>query len=276
MIWIIGIGLYMLGAAFGSFGWVLIERLGDEKITRADIRWLLRGRSSCPSCHHTLTASELIPIISQVTQRGHCTQCHQSIPRWYLVLEVLSGLVFVSSYLWWMSTWSDITSLIVITSINRLLLLILIHDRQTQYLHLPLYSILTTIAILITLFSPILYQTGITLLARGGAMLAIWRLARIYAQHRYSMSEWIGMGDVLIVSTLSILVPTTVILLWFDRSLYLIIYSFLLLIITASISTLIMAACIHRTNSGQTIAFLPWLIIGWWIITWIIPFITSA
>ncbi|KQM86526.1 peptidase A24 [Sphingomonas sp. Leaf23] len=73
-----------LGAVFGSF------------IATIAIRWpagrsALAGRSMCDGCGRTLTAMELIPIISFVLLRGRCRTCGTRIAPGHAVTEFLGA-----------------------------------------------------------------------------------------------------------------------------------------------------------------------------------------
>lgn len=70
MAWTSGLGL--LGAILGSFIATLVLRWPEG-------RSVARGRSSCDACGKTLTAVELMPILSSVVQRGRCRACGTSI-----------------------------------------------------------------------------------------------------------------------------------------------------------------------------------------------------
>lgn len=105
--------LFILWTIFGSFSSVLIERWHAHK------SGIMTGRSECPSCHHTLTARELIPLISYLIQWGKCHNCHKRIPYFYPLVEVFFGILFV--LLWYVS----ISLGYAIISWNTLLLLVL-------------------------------------------------------------------------------------------------------------------------------------------------------
>ena len=85
--------LFLIGASFGSFLNVLYFRYHPDKfILSKDI---IKGRSYCPKCHKTLSFYELIPIISFIIQGGKCRSCKQKISFQYILIEILSGLIFV-------------------------------------------------------------------------------------------------------------------------------------------------------------------------------------
>lgn len=76
----------VLGAVLGSFlncaAWRLVHH---ESV--------LKGRSHCARCGHTLGAVDLIPIISYLALKGKCRYCGESISRRYLVVEAVSAII---------------------------------------------------------------------------------------------------------------------------------------------------------------------------------------
>lgn len=76
--------LGILGAVFGSF------------IATIAIRWpaarsVATGRSACDGCGRTLTAWELVPIVSFVALRGRCRTCGTRIAPGHVVTELLGA-----------------------------------------------------------------------------------------------------------------------------------------------------------------------------------------
>jgi len=90
----IAILLGLLGLALGSFVNAFVWRLKTKR------DWV-SGRSECVHCHHTLAASDLIPVVSWVFLRGKCRYCKKPISVQYPLVELATGLLFVASYLWW-------------------------------------------------------------------------------------------------------------------------------------------------------------------------------
>ncbi len=81
--------LFIVGLSVGSFLNVVIARVpvGES---------VVRPRSKCPRCGHQITWIENIPVFSWLFLRGRCRGCGQPISIRYLVVEVLTGLVFVA------------------------------------------------------------------------------------------------------------------------------------------------------------------------------------
>lgn len=85
IIWILR---FFFGACIFSFLGVVIYRLplGES---------LVKGRSHCPSCNHSLGALELIPGISYLALGGKCKVCKAKIPFRDFVCEVFGGFAFI-------------------------------------------------------------------------------------------------------------------------------------------------------------------------------------
>ena len=83
--------IFVLGLAFGSFLNVCIYRLplGLSVIT---------PRSACPKCKHLIALYDNMPVLSWLILRGRCRHCKTSISPRYLMIELLSGLLFVGCY----------------------------------------------------------------------------------------------------------------------------------------------------------------------------------
>lgn len=84
--------IFIMGSVFGSFFTLAVYRipLGLD---------ITHERSFCPNCNHKLNFKDLIPIFSYIFLRGKCRYCGEKVRIRYLVLEVLSGTVFLIAYL---------------------------------------------------------------------------------------------------------------------------------------------------------------------------------
>ena len=113
--------LFLIGAAFGSFGNVLIYR-----VPRGEA---LDGRSHCPHCNHTLGILDLFPLLSFFVLRAKCRYCRAPISWQYPVVELVSALLFLSTSL--LPGLTFVQMLLAGFSLW-ILLLIAIIDAQTQ------------------------------------------------------------------------------------------------------------------------------------------------
>ena len=83
--------IFIIGTVFGSFFTLAVYRIPLKK----DIT---HERSFCPTCNHKLGFWDMIPIFSYIFAQGKCRYCGEKIRIRYLILEVLSGTVFLIEY----------------------------------------------------------------------------------------------------------------------------------------------------------------------------------
>ena len=80
--------IFIIGVLFGSFFTLAIYRIPlKQDITHK--------RSYCPNCNHRLGFLDLIPILSYIFLGGKCRYCKQKIRPRYLIIEILSGVIFL-------------------------------------------------------------------------------------------------------------------------------------------------------------------------------------
>lgn len=101
---------FVLGAILGSFYHVIATRLTEEKS-------IIYPPSHCPKCKHRLKWYELIPIVSYVLQKGKCKECKANIPISYLLMEIVTGVLFSVCYNEFGFTKDLIISLIFVSTI---------------------------------------------------------------------------------------------------------------------------------------------------------------
>ena len=80
--------MFLMGIFFGSFFTLAVYRIprGEN---------ILYKHSYCPSCNHKLQFLDLFPIFSYIFLKGKCRYCKEKVRIRYLLLELLSGIVFV-------------------------------------------------------------------------------------------------------------------------------------------------------------------------------------
>ena len=80
--------IFIIGSLFGSFYTLAVYRIP----IRQDIT---HTHSYCPNCNHKLGLLDLFPIFSYIFLRGRCRYCKEKIRPRYLILEILSGTLFL-------------------------------------------------------------------------------------------------------------------------------------------------------------------------------------
>ena len=80
--------IFIIGSLFGSFYTLAVYRIPK----RQDIT---HTHSYCPNCNHKLGLLDLFPIFSYIFLRGRCRYCKEKIRPRYLILEILSGTLFL-------------------------------------------------------------------------------------------------------------------------------------------------------------------------------------
>lgn len=83
--------LFIIGSVMGSFFHLAAFRLSNNE----SILW---PPSHCANCQHKLKWYELIPIVSYIIQKGKSRCCHIKLPISYLIIEIVTGILYMVSY----------------------------------------------------------------------------------------------------------------------------------------------------------------------------------
>lgn len=83
---------FVLGMIFGSFFNVCIWRIPRKES-------IVKPPSHCPSCHSLIKWYDNIPLVSYLILRAKCRKCGEKISIRYPIVELLTGLLFCSSFL---------------------------------------------------------------------------------------------------------------------------------------------------------------------------------
>jgi leader peptidase (prepilin peptidase) / N-methyltransferase len=116
---IIGLFLvvFVFGALIGSFLNVCIARIPEHKS-------VVSPPSHCPQCMARIRWYQNIPVVSYLALRGRCAGCGQVISIRYLLVEVLTGLLFAQVFFRFgfqyatLLCWILVSLLVVITFID--------------------------------------------------------------------------------------------------------------------------------------------------------------
>jgi leader peptidase (prepilin peptidase)/N-methyltransferase len=83
--------IFFLGLAFGSFLNVCIYRLALGLS-------VVSPRSACPGCKQPIAFYDNLPVLSWLILGGRCRNCKTRISVRYLLIEVLTGVLFLGCY----------------------------------------------------------------------------------------------------------------------------------------------------------------------------------
>jgi leader peptidase (prepilin peptidase) / N-methyltransferase len=115
--------IFVLGLAFGSFLNVCIYRLplGLSVVT---------PRSACPKCKQGIAFYDNLPVLSWLILRGRCRNCDTRISPRYLLIELLTGVMFLGCYWYFGLTLSTLK----FCAFSFLLLGLIFTDAETKLL----------------------------------------------------------------------------------------------------------------------------------------------
>jgi len=172
----------IFGTLIGSFLNVLVLRYNTGHS-------IVNDRSRCFSCGKTLEWFELIPIFSFVAQGGRCRSCKARISWQYVLVEILTGLVFLSIF-WKFFTIFNLPHLIFYLFIFSILIAISVYDYRHKIIPDGLVYTFIFLSFLNALYVFFEYGSWSSLVA--GPLIALpflllWLVSR---------GAWMGFGDV--------------------------------------------------------------------------------
>ncbi|HEX7368401.1 MAG TPA: prepilin peptidase [Candidatus Saccharimonadales bacterium] len=214
--------LAVLGVIFGSFVSALTWRFHEQavlapakgvkpsKSLQKRLRELsmARGRSMCLHCGHELAAKDLVPILSWLALRGKCRYCGEPISWHYPALEVLTGLVFVASYLWWplgfrgVGLFQFVLWLVFLVGFMALAVTDLRWFTLADRIVYPLIGLAIVQTVIVALVLPSWHYLWMAALA------ALIIAGVFYVLFQVSGGRWIGGGDVKLAVVLGLLAAT--------------------------------------------------------------------
>lgn len=183
--------LALLGLCFGSFINALVWRIRHK-------RDMLRERSECTHCHHILAWYDLIPVLSWLSLGGKCRYCRKPIDDSPIV-EVVTGLLFVISYLVWpygMTNWGLLLFGLWLVALV-LMIALTVYDLKWYLLPNAMVYPLIALGVVIGYIRFAVIEglgLGTTAMSMLGGVLVIAGL--YWLLHQISAGKWVGFGDV--------------------------------------------------------------------------------
>ena len=141
---VLAASIFALGLCFGSFLNVCVYRLplGISVVT---------PRSACPRCKHGIALYDNLPVLSWLILRGRCRYCKTKISPRYLIVELLTGLLFLLCYWYFGLT----VSMVKYCAFGFLLLGLIFTDADTKLLPDKLTLPGLALGIAFSLFVPV-------------------------------------------------------------------------------------------------------------------------
>lgn len=228
--------LTVLGLCFGSFVNAVVWRLheqakqgkrqkakGKRKHDQFTSRHLsiLKGRSMCPNCQHSLGAQDLVPVLSWLSLGGKCRYCHKPISGQYPLVELATAVLFIISYAYWPWAFNNEGSTLFIIWLTFVvgLTALAVYDLKWMLLPNRLVYPLLWLAVIQVLIRVVVFQEGLDVL-----LGSVWGFliggGIFYALFQVSAGKWIGGGDVKLGALLGLIVggPSGALLMIFTAS----------------------------------------------------------
>ena len=184
--YLIHIVYFIAGLIVGSFINVLIYRLPNNLS-------IIKPRSFCVHCKHSIPIYRNIPLISYLIQLGKCANCKSSISIIYPLIELTIGLIWILSFL----SFTDLNQIISYAVVSSFLIAIAMIDYRHFIIPVEI-SIFLFIFITITLFlnhSIIAHFQGLLI---GTGYLSIISLITFGITKR----QGLGLGDIQLILVL--------------------------------------------------------------------------
>ncbi|MDR2938733.1 MAG: prepilin peptidase [Clostridiales bacterium] len=184
-----GMIFFLFGLVLGSFYNVVIYRLPNSET-------ISKGRSHCPKCGNTLKAIDLVPVLSWVFLRAKCRYCKAPIAWRYPFVELLTGVVFYVSYIFFGFTPLNIIylpffSMLIITAF-------------IDFDHMVICEEVLIFCSIVSFIGVILARQGIAGHLLGAAIgFAIYFLVYFGAKLAYKR-EAFGFGDVILMAAIGL------------------------------------------------------------------------
>lgn len=192
----------ILGAIIGSFLNVVLFRYNTGRT--------VGGRSKCFSCKRTLTAVDLIPILSYIAFKGRCRTCKSHISFQYPLVELLTAVLFVGVYalyapLAFINPTLFVFKILVSLIVMSLLVLITVYDMRHKIIpdaFAYTFAIVSFVAMFVQVSVqgalggwPSLSELSVAIPSTSHLFAGIILAFPFYFLWLVSRGRWMGLGD---------------------------------------------------------------------------------
>jgi len=185
---LIGAFVFIFGLAVGSFLNVCIYRLPLKKS-------IIFPPSHCPKCGNKIRAYDNIPLLSYIILGGKCRFCKEQISIIYPAVELLSGSIFVSLYLWYGLGWEFASKIFLFTSLMVIFFIDLKYQLIPDVITLPGITVGLVFSLLSK--SPSFLDSVIGIISGGGLFYLV-----ALAGDKIFKKESMGGGDIKLAAML--------------------------------------------------------------------------
>jgi len=232
---IFSIFIVLIGLIIGSFLNCLIWRLYKNES--------MGGRSYCPKCHHQIDWYDNIPVLSFFLLGAKCRHCHRKISWQYPIVESLTAILFLLTFL--NDSNSSQISLLLIRDwlLVVTLIIVFVYDFRWQLIPMTIIWPMTAVFFGLNIFVGFSWTS---ILIAGAVSAAFFGM-----QYIITRKKGIGEGDIWLGLLLGVSFPD------FSKL-------FLILILAYSIGAFVgIALMIIKKESGKAkIALGPFLALG--------------
>jgi leader peptidase (prepilin peptidase)/N-methyltransferase len=187
----------LLGLVIGSFLLVVADRLNTGMS-------IVKGRSLCMSCGRTLTAIDLVPLLSFLWLRGRCRTCNATFSWVYPVVEVITSAAFVIIALQGYSIWFTV----LLMAITGILIPLSLYDLRHYILPDKLTYALVSVSFLAIVFGVLFPAVGALVFQQAWYWHVIAGLALplpFWLLWLFSKGRLIGLGDIKLMIPMGLL-----------------------------------------------------------------------
>lgn len=224
----------IIGLCVGSFLAVIAVR------TARQISWI-SGRSHCDQCGHSLSAADLIPLISFILLRGRCRYCASPIGWSVWLIELCTGIA-----------WGIIAATTPLLSVYQTGLLIFVSASILIVFADSMYGIIPDTATLASLIGAGMVTRSDAWSIAFGIVTALSWIGGIYL---LTKKKGMGLGDVKYAPVIGVLCG-------FPLSAAALYLAFL----TGAVVALILIVFRRMSLRGSTIAFGPFLVFAGFVV----------
>ena len=180
---LISIMIFLFGICLGSFYCCIGYRIPNKIST-------VKPSSFCPNCKTPLKWYMNIPLFSFIFLKGKCAFCKEKISKMYFIIELLGGILFLSSYLYFGLT-KEFFIMIVLVS---MLLVTIVTDFKYYYISDRVIIIGTILILGIYIYYIGIKETSVYIASAIIMFLLMW-VIKLLGDKAFK-KESLGGGDI--------------------------------------------------------------------------------